>query len=169
MTKQTTRLIIITICLTIYTAFIFWSDYSYGITAHPVAYLGIILVGTAIVSPGLRITKTRKISIAMLAIFIGLMISLNFVSLSPIKQFKQFFYKINPGMSREELQNLMQTHFKNSTYHLACFPLSIAPITDSEEDNMSCSLSPGNTLSGQAIEVYYQDRRVVTAIIKKER
>jgi hypothetical protein len=159
-----TQTIVIT-CLIFYMAFILWGDYVRGILAHPAAYIGIILGGIAIAFPGLRISKTRKVTAAMLTIFIVFTISLNFISLSPIKPFKRFFYSLHPGMSRAEVQNIIQTNFQNSNYHLACFPQDKL---NSDRDDMECGLRPINNLN-QSIEVYYQKQRVVKVMIISSR
>jgi hypothetical protein len=163
MIQQSKTLIIVIICLAFYMALIIWGDYARGILARPAAYVGIILGGIAITFPGLRIARTRKISAVVLAIFIVFIISLNFISLSPIRPFKRFFYDVHPGMTRTEVQNLLQTSFQNSTYYLACFPLDKP---NSDPDDMGCSLRPINTFSNQSIEVYYKNQRVVKVMTK---
>jgi hypothetical protein len=150
--------IVIATCLIVYLGFILWGDYVYGILAHPVAYLFVILLGIATILPGLRISKTRRISAIILAIFMTIVIGLNFISLSPIRQFNRLFYDIQPGMARSEVQRLMQSHFVGSKYYPACFPIDRV---DSDPDDMTCSLKPHSNFSNQSIEVYYKKQRVV--------
>jgi hypothetical protein len=148
---------IIATFLIVYLGIIIWYDYQHGFLAQPMTCANIMLGGLALISPGLRIPKTRKASSKMFVVFIVMMIAAYFTPFSPAKSFKRLFYSIEPGMSRSTVQNLIANSFPaNSKNHVACFPLSHS---DNEGDDMVCTLRPYGTLN-ESIEVDYKNQIV---------